>query len=144
MSFENGAKAAPINIIPVLAEGKAALEKLNNEKGLGFDDWDLEFYTKMFREQLQRDPTDVECFDLGQSNSEHSRHWFFGGKMIINGEEKKETLFGMVKSTLPKESNSVIAFHDNSSVRAHEYVDTRIQIQLVSCMTCIRSQVMST
>jgi hypothetical protein len=33
--------------------------------GLGFDEWDLEFYTKMFTEQLKRDPTDVECFDLG-------------------------------------------------------------------------------
>ena len=54
--------------------------------------------------------------NTGQSNSEHSRHWFFGGKMIIDGEEKKETLFGMVKSTLPAVSNSVIAFHDNSSV----------------------------
>ena len=36
--------------------------------------------------------------------------------MVIDGEEKKETLFGMVKSTLPAVSNSVIAFHDNSSV----------------------------
>ena len=36
--------------------------------------------------------------------------------MIIDGEEKKETLFSMVKSTLPEKSNSVIAFHDNSSV----------------------------
>ena len=58
------------------------------------------------------------CLSLpGQSNSEHSRHWFFGGKMVIDGEEKKETLFGLVKSTLPAVSNSVIAFHDNSSVR---------------------------
>eukprot|EP01037_Dinobryon_pediforme_P045626 gene45626-58268_t len=35
--------------------------------------------------------------------------------MVIDGEEKAETLFQMVKSTLPKVSNSVIAFHDNSS-----------------------------
>jgi hypothetical protein len=33
--------------------------------GLGFDEWDLEFYTKMFTEQLKRNPSDVECFDLG-------------------------------------------------------------------------------
>ena len=55
-------------------------------------------------------------FPSCQSNSEHSRHWFFGGRMVIDGEEKKETLFSMVKSTLPAVSNSVIAFHDNSSV----------------------------
>ena len=54
---------------------------------------------------------------MGQSNSEHSRHWFFGGKMIIDGQEKAETLFEMVKATLPKgvPNNSIIAFHDNSS-----------------------------
>jgi phosphoribosylformylglycinamidine synthase len=75
------------------------------------------------QEKLGRDPTDVECFDMGQSNSEHSRHWFFGGKMVIDGEEKPETLFQMVKATLPKDvpNNSIIAFHDNSSsIRGYE------------------------
>jgi phosphoribosylformylglycinamidine synthase len=61
---------------------------------------------------------------MGQSNSEHSRHWFFGGTMIIDGEKKDETLFQMVKATLSKkgkddddddDDNSIIAFHDNSS-----------------------------
>lgn len=115
LTFDNGVKPEPTRIIPILEEGKAALEAINKELGLGFDDWDLDFYTNMFKITLQRNPTDVECFDLGQSNSEHSRHWFFGGKMIIDGEEKAETLFEMVKKTLKQPSNSVIAFHDNSS-----------------------------
>lgn len=115
-SFANGANAEPVRIVPLLDEGKVALEKLNKEKGLGFDEWDIEFYTKMFVETLQRNPTDVECFDLGQSNSEHSRHWFFNGKIIIDEKEQELTLFQMVKATLPVTSNSIIAFHDNSSV----------------------------
>jgi len=45
--------------------------------GLAFDDWDLDFYTDLFKNRLKRNPTSVECFDLAQSNSEHSRHWFF-------------------------------------------------------------------
>ena len=45
-------------------------------------------------------PTDVECFDMAQSNSEHSRHWFFGGKMIVDGKEMESTLFKRVKSTV--------------------------------------------
>jgi phosphoribosylformylglycinamidine synthase len=60
---------------------------------------------------------------MGQSNSEHSRHWFFSGKMVIDGEEKEKTLFQLVKETLPKDkpNNSVIAFHDNSSaIRGYE------------------------
>lgn len=116
-SFESDMTPTPVKLIPLLSEGKSALEKINAELGLGFDAWDVEFYFNMFVNILKRDPTDVECFDLGQSNSEHSRHWFFGGKMIIDDHEhSNETLFSMVKSTLPKSSNSVIAFHDNSSV----------------------------
>ena len=67
--------AAPVCVIPVLAEGRAALEKLNAERGFGFDDADLDYYTNLFVGKLGRDPTDVECFDMAQSNSEHSRHW---------------------------------------------------------------------
>ena len=60
---------------------------------------------------------------MGQSNSEHSRHWFFGGKVAIDGKETPSTLFQMVKETLPSgvPNNSVIAFHDNSSsIRGYE------------------------
>ena len=35
--------------------------------------------------QMGRDPTNVEIFDLSQSNSEHSRHWFFRGKFVSLG-----------------------------------------------------------
>ena len=109
----------PTKTIPVCAEGQAALQRASEEKGLAFDAWDLEFYTKLFVEDMGRDPTEVEIFDMAQSNSEHSRHWFFGGKMVIDGEEKPQTLFRMVKDTLVKgteDDNSIIAFHDNSSV----------------------------
>jgi phosphoribosylformylglycinamidine synthase len=71
---------------------------------------------------------------MGQSNSEHSRHWYFSGKMIIDGEEKPHTLFQMVKATLPKDvpNNSIIAFHDNSSsIRGYE-VDTLVPSSVVS------------
>lgn len=44
--------------------------------GLAFDEWDIKNYTEMFLKS-NRNPTTVECFDLAQSNSEHSRHWFF-------------------------------------------------------------------
>ncbi|GKY95882.1 hypothetical protein MPSEU_000548800 [Mayamaea pseudoterrestris] len=116
-TFDSGMSAKPVRTVPIMEEGRAALERINNEMGLGFDDHDLDYYTELFRDKLGRNPTDVECFDMGQSNSEHSRHWFFGGKMVIDGEEKTDTLFQMVKATLPKDvpNNSIIAFHDNSS-----------------------------
>lgn len=45
--------------------------------GLAFDEWDLDYYTHLFASDMKRDPTNVELFDIAQSNSEHSRHWFF-------------------------------------------------------------------
>ena len=117
-TFESKVERKPVLRVPVVAEGKPALKKISDELGLAFDDWDLDFYTKLFKEKMGRDPSDVECFDLAQSNSEHSRHWFFGGKMIIDGEEMPGTLFKIVKETNKSDdpgNNSVIAFHDNSS-----------------------------
>ncbi|KAL7563251.1 hypothetical protein ACA910_015742 [Epithemia clementina (nom. ined.)] len=120
----------PVRIIPILERGRIALEELNVELGLGFDVYDLDYYTHLFQERLGRNPTDVECFDMGQSNSEHSRHWFFGGKLILDGIEMPQTLFQMVKSTLHAGNweNSKIAFHDNSSAIAG-YTQTHCALQ---------------
>jgi len=118
-TFDTGMKPKPVQWVPVMAEGRAALEKISKEDGLGFDDWDLDYYTELYKNDLKRDPSDVELFDFAQSNSEHSRHWFFGGKMVIDGTEKPDTLFRLVKDTLEKNpnanKNSTIAFADNSS-----------------------------
>lgn len=43
------------------------------------------------RDELKRDPTNVELFDIAQSNSEHSRHWFFKADLIIDGEKVRFT-----------------------------------------------------
>ena len=51
----------------------------------------------MTYKQVQRDPTNVELFDVAQSNSEHSRHWFFGADMWIDGERMPKSLFELVK-----------------------------------------------
>lgn len=61
----------------MINNGIDALRNISAELGLSFDEWDLQYYTNLFRDTLKRNPTSVECFDLAQSNSEHSRHWFF-------------------------------------------------------------------
>jgi phosphoribosylformylglycinamidine synthase len=84
--------------------------------GLAFDEWDLNYYTQLFKDDLKRNPTNVELFDIAQSNSEHSRHWFFRGALTVDGKPIDKTLFKMVKETLEAAPhNSVIGFHDNSS-----------------------------
>ncbi|PSC73466.1 putative phosphoribosylformylglycinamidine chloroplastic mitochondrial [Micractinium conductrix] len=115
-SFASATVPAPVTTIPVLAHGRAALEAINKEMGLAFDEWDLDYYTAMFRDELKRDPTNVELFDMAQSNSEHSRHWFFNADLYMDGEKTEETLFDIVKDTwLKNKNNSVIGFKDNSS-----------------------------
>uniref|UniRef100_A0A8I5YKP9 Phosphoribosylformylglycinamidine synthase n=1 Tax=Pongo abelii TaxID=9601 RepID=A0A8I5YKP9_PONAB len=102
----------PINI---LGEGRLALEKANQELGLALDSWDLDFYTKRFQE-LQRNPSTVEAFDLAQSNSEHSRHWFFKGQLHVDGQKLVHSLFESIMSTQESSNpNNILKFCDNSS-----------------------------
>lgn len=82
---------------------------------MAFDDWDLNYYTDLFKNKLKRNPTSVECFDLAQSNSEHSRHWFFKGRMVMDGQEEHDSLIDMIINTQKfSNGNNVIKFSDNS------------------------------
>jgi phosphoribosylformylglycinamidine synthase len=67
-SFKAHGDPEPVEVVPVMKDGKAALEDINKRRGLGFDEWDLNFYLTLFRDKLKRDPTDVELFDMGQAN----------------------------------------------------------------------------
>ena len=80
--------------------------------GLAFDEEDFDYYLTLFRDDIGRDPTNVELFDMGQSNSEHWRATgFFGGNLIVDGVPQPGSLFKMVKETIAGERghNSVIA-----------------------------------
>ncbi|XP_026380453.1 probable phosphoribosylformylglycinamidine synthase, chloroplastic/mitochondrial [Papaver somniferum] len=116
LSFKTSAVPAEVEYIDVMGRGRKALEEINEKMGLAFDEQDLQYYTRLFREDIGRNPTTVELFDIAQSNSEHSRHWFFNGKLVIDGKPMNSTLFQIVKSTLKANpNNSVIGFKDNSS-----------------------------
>uniref|UniRef100_A0A672UTN7 Phosphoribosylformylglycinamidine synthase n=1 Tax=Strigops habroptila TaxID=2489341 RepID=A0A672UTN7_STRHB len=106
---------APVTTVDVLGSGQRALEQADLELGLAFDPWDVQFYTRLFL-AAGRNPTTVECFDLAQSNSEHSRHWFFKGRLVVDGREEPQSLFQRIMSTQSSSNpNNVIKFSDNSS-----------------------------
>ncbi len=121
VGFESGAHPEPVYEVQVIEEGRSALEKINREMGLAFDDWDLDYYTDLFANRVGRNPSSVECFDVAQSNSEHSRHWFFKGRLVIDGQPAPNHLIDMIREPLEADpNNSVIAFEDNSSaIRGH-------------------------
>jgi phosphoribosylformylglycinamidine synthase len=115
-TFETGVRPEKTFEVPVMEEGRTALERINREAGLAFDEWDLSYYTRLFRDEIGRNPTNVECFDIAQSNSEHSRHWFFKGKLIIDGKAMPEHLMELLQKPLKANpNNSASAFKDNSS-----------------------------
>ncbi|MBI4837802.1 MAG: phosphoribosylformylglycinamidine synthase, partial [Nitrospirae bacterium] len=121
-SFETGIKPEPVYYVPLIEKGKPALEKINREMGLGLDEWDIEYYFNLFVRDIGRNSTNVECFDLSQSNSEHSRHWFFKGRLIVDGKEIPQHLIDIIKQPfVVNPNNSIIAFRDNSSaVKGYE------------------------
>lgn len=53
MSFDHGARPEPVMSVPIMTEGRAALEKINKERGLGFDEHDLDYYTHLFKVSIQ-------------------------------------------------------------------------------------------
>ncbi|XP_063791223.1 phosphoribosylformylglycinamidine synthase isoform X2 [Pseudophryne corroboree] len=114
-SFDISVRPEQVYEVDVIRCGRAALETANSELGLAFDSWDLDYYTALFQ-RVGRNPSSVECFDLAQSNSEHSRHWFFKGRLLIDGQEKGHSLFDMIMKTQDTSNpNNVIKFCDNSS-----------------------------
>ncbi|KAI1729929.1 cobB/CobQ-like glutamine amidotransferase domain-containing protein [Ditylenchus destructor] len=112
---QSAAKFQVVNVMdPVY--GEENLRAANSEMGLGLDETDLQYYLDFFRYKVGRNPTDVELFDLAQSNSEHSRHWFFKGDISVNGVKRNESLFKSIQNTqLSSNPNNVISFSDNSS-----------------------------
>jgi len=115
-TFLTGGEPEKTFAVPLMSKGIEEMARFNREKGLGMDQWDMEFYVDLFTKVLKRDPTNVELFMLGNNNSEHARHWFFKGKLVIDGKPVPHSLLQLIKAPLAAhKSNSVIAFSDNSS-----------------------------
>ena len=60
----------PLARIPVMTEGRAALDKANQELGLALSDDEVAYLAESFT-RLQRNPSDVELIMFAQANSEH-------------------------------------------------------------------------
>jgi phosphoribosylformylglycinamidine synthase len=112
-TFETGVIPEAVYEVDLMAKGPDGLQEI---PGISMDDWDRNFYYDYFVNKHGRNPTIVEIMDLNNANSEHSRHGFFRGRQVIDGEEMGETLMEIVQATLAANpDNSVIAFKDNSS-----------------------------
>ena len=107
---------APLATVPLMAEGRSALERANVELGLALAPDEIDYLVDGYN-ALGRDPTDVELMMFAQANSEHCRHKIFGGDWIIDGEEQQRSLFAMIRNTYQMNSDGMLsAYSDNAAV----------------------------
>lgn len=90
-----------------------SIAQFNQQEGLALNEEEIE-YLENLAAKLQRKLTDSEVFGFSQINSEHCRHKIFNGTFIIDGEEKEDSLFKMIRKTANKNPNSIVsAYKDN-------------------------------
>lgn len=110
------AQPKPLNVVDVLAGGRAALEAANLQLGLALAEDEIDYLVKSFTD-LGRNPHDIELMMFAQANSEHCRHKIFNASWDIDGEEQAKSLFGMIKNTYELHREGVLsAYKDNASV----------------------------
>ncbi len=108
----------PMTSVPVLAEGRAALETANSTLGLALAEDEIEYLEKSFK-TLGRDPNDIELMMFAQANSEHCRHKIFNATWDIDGQKQDKSLFQMIKNTYNLHSEGILsAYSDNAAVLA--------------------------
>ncbi|MDX5299049.1 MAG: phosphoribosylformylglycinamidine synthase, partial [Gammaproteobacteria bacterium] len=102
--------------IPLIQEGRPALEAANQRLGLALAVDEIDYLHAAFVE-LGRDPTDVELMMFAQANSEHCRHKIFNASWDIDGEAQEKSLFAMIRNTHELHSEGVLsAYKDNAAV----------------------------
>jgi phosphoribosylformylglycinamidine synthase len=107
---------APLRQVPVLTEGRPALEQANVELGLALSGDELDYLVDVFT-GTQRNPTDAELMMFAQANSEHCRHKIFNATWTVDGVEQEYSLFKMIRLTHEAAPDGVLsAYSDNSAV----------------------------
>jgi len=107
---------APLDYVAFMEEGRWALVKANSRLGLALSDQELDYLERSYA-GLKRNPTDVELMMFAQANSEHCRHKIFNASWCIDGEDRAETLFGMIRHTTRSSPTGVIsAYRDNAAI----------------------------
>ncbi len=89
------------------------IAEYNTKEGLALSADEIEYLNEV-ADRIGRKLTDSEVFGFSQVNSEHCRHKIFNGIFVIDGVEKKSSLFQMIKKTTNTHNGRVVsAYKDN-------------------------------
>jgi phosphoribosylformylglycinamidine synthase len=103
-------------LIPLLAQGKAALVAINTQLGLALSSVEIDYLFTHYT-AIKRDPTDAELMMFAQANSEHCRHKIFNAAYTVDGAVQKLSMFGHIRTTHAKTpQGTVVAYSDNAAV----------------------------
>ena len=102
-----------IHITPDPIKKITDIEAYNQTEGLALNKDEITYLERLSK-RLARSLTDSEVFGFSQVNSEHCRHKIFNGCFVIDGLEKEESLFEMIKKTSKINPNNIVsAYKDN-------------------------------
>ncbi len=110
---ELGQDIFSLEIVPESIKTIEDIAAYNHLEGLSLSDEEIEYLDNL-SSKMGRRLTDSEVFGFSQVNSEHCRHKIFNGIFNIDGHDKAESLFGMIKKTSTKNPNEIVsAYKDN-------------------------------
>ncbi len=114
---------APMALVPVMSQGRAALVSANLAMGLAMAADEIDYLCDYYQ-RIRRDPTDVELMMFAQANSEHCRHKIFNASWTIDGTPRERSLFAMIRNTHQlAPQGTVVAYSDNSAVMQGATID---------------------
>ncbi|WRT70323.1 phosphoribosylformylglycinamidine synthase [Kwoniella shivajii] len=110
---------SPLITVPIIgaSDPTAVLGGANARLGLALSDTEIPYLVESFL-AAGRNPTDAELFMFAQVNSEHCRHKIFNAKWTIDGKDKENSLFGMIRNTekVVNSAGTISAYEDNAAV----------------------------
>ena len=105
-----------LNHIDILEKGKLELENANKSFGFAMSNDEIDYLYDFYSKE-KRNPTDAELMMFAQANSEHCRHKIFNARWNINGKQKNNTLFDLIKETSKSSPDGIIsAYKDNAAI----------------------------
>lgn len=107
---------ATLKEVDILQGGIETLSKANQAMGLALSSDEIDYLMNYFLE-IKRNPTDVELMMFAQANSEHCRHKIFNADWVIDGEQKHQSLFAMIRHTHQQHPHgTIVAYADNAAI----------------------------
>ncbi len=107
--------------IDILNLGKIALTYANKKMGLALQADEINYLFLHFK-KLNRNPTDVELMSFAQTNSEHCRHKIFNASWTIDNQNKRYSLFDLIKKTYMKRKTGLLSVYKDNAAVANAFI----------------------